>query len=98
MKTMMIALALVAYCGAAQAATVRDAHVGCVTEAGYREWTQAALSNDMRQGQALKDSGECFSIQGMEYSIAENGFLRVRLRIYFGTSSILLYTAAEATR
>ncbi len=81
----------------ASAATIKGAHVGCLTKNALDEFVTAATNKDYKQMNALLGR-TCVSIEGREYSIVKRGFVKSRVRVYVGENSVLLWVVSEAVR
>lgn len=83
--------------GFAQSGVIDGAFAGCLTKDLLSEFLRAAVNDDMRQLNALLNSG-CFNIDGREYSVVSRGFVQSQVRIFVGNDSVLLWTVSEAVR
>ena len=76
---------------------ITGAYVGCSTEAALDEFTTAAVNNDLQQIGALT-STVCTSIEGLEYSIVDRGWLTSQIRVYRNGDSFLIWTVSDALK
>jgi hypothetical protein len=76
---------------------ITGAYVGCITEATLDEFVTAAANNDLQQIGALT-STVCTSIEGLEYSIVDRGWLTSQIRAYRDGNSFLLWTVSDALK
>ncbi|WP_428541933.1 hypothetical protein [Profundibacter sp.] len=76
---------------------ITGAYVGCMTKAALDEFVTAASNNDLRQIQALT-STTCTSIEGLEYSIVDRGWMTSQIRVYGNGTSAVLWTVSEALK
>ncbi len=76
---------------------VKGKYIGCISESYLDEMTQAMIRKDMNQAMALMNK-VCFFIQGKQFSIVDQGFLKSKIRVYAGGSSAVLWVPSEAAR
>lgn len=82
---------------AAEEGRILDEYAGCLTKDGLKEFVTAANNNDTRHMQALLGT-ECFPIQGLRFSMVDQGLMNSQIRVYTDEGSVLLWTATKATR
>ena len=88
----MVLLASMAY-----GKIITGAYIGCVTEDALDAFISAANSEDYRQMQALTGT-VCTSIEGLEFSVVDQGWSRSQIRVYANGNSALLWTVSEAVK
>ena len=76
---------------------ITGAYVGCTTKAALDEFITAANNNDLRQIQALNTTA-CTSIEGLEYSVVDRGWMTSQIRVYGNGTSAVLWTVSEAIK
>ena len=81
----------------ANAKTITDDYVGCVSKQALNEFTTAAINKDYRQMSALLNK-TCFQIKGREFSVVKAGFVKSQIRVYAGSGSVVLWVPSEAAR
>jgi len=81
----------------ANAKTISDNYVGCITKQSLNEFTTAAVKKDYRHMEALLNK-TCFNIKGREFSVVKAGFVKSQIRVYAGEGSVLLWVPSEAAR
>ena len=79
----------------AQAGTVPDGMIGCLTRDALREIIDAANARDERHFGALLNR-VCWVIGGHDFALVETTFTSARIRVFVGDDSILLWTIREA--
>ena len=80
----------------ANAGTVTDHSIGCLSKADHDEFVTAARHKDHAQGQALLDGLQCFHIGGRRYSLVERSGFLIQIRVYADSGSLKLWTAMES--
>lgn len=77
---------------------IQGAWVGCVSEKSLDHFITSATNKDNRLMQSLLGT-ECVPIQGLEYSMLDQGFVTSEIRVYVPNSGSLdLFVPAEAAR
>lgn len=76
---------------------ISGAWVGCLTKAAHDEFGLASINKDYRQIEALKRRS-CFSIDGREFSVVDQGFAVSKIRVFVGNESMVLWVPSEALR
>ena len=92
---MILACSLISSAAFASNKTIKGAYVGCLSKSTLSEFITAAGRKDYRHINALMRSG-CVSIEGQPYSLVKAGFATVKIRVYAGGGSVVLYTVREA--
>lgn len=74
---------------------IKGACAGCITEDYLDEFIGYAVRKDYDSMNALLGK-YCFDIDGLRFSLIKSGFTTVKLRIYVGEKSVVLWTVREA--
>lgn len=87
----------IAFLSNAQAGTVSDNYIGCITEEHLDQMTTALVRKDERLYKSLMGKF-CVPVQGQEFSVLDQGFITSQIRVYIGNESVDLWVPSEATR
>jgi hypothetical protein len=97
MKRIAAGIVLMATVCAAQAESLKDGYIACLSEDYLDQFNQALVSNDNKGMEFLYNKGVCVPTSSkFSISVLDRGFMVTKFRVYVGDDAAVLYTASEA--
>ncbi|WOF75347.1 hypothetical protein QMT40_003018 [Parvibaculaceae bacterium PLY_AMNH_Bact1] len=70
--------------------------IGCLSEEKLSQVRDAIGRDDRRQAQAIVATGQCATLNGQEYSVADRGLIISEILVYTGGGSIPMFVSTES--
>lgn len=92
-----VAVVLGLLAGPAAAAQLKGGYFACVSEASWKELTQAVARNDRRGADYLVNQGQCVVTKaGLPVSVLHTTWTgTAKVRVYLGDTAVVVWTNTE---